>query len=81
MLKMLEATEVWFLRGMLRISWKDKISNEEVHRRTHTDKVLIKNIVRQQLSFLGHVIRKDELENIVLTCFIDGKRDRGKQHL
>jgi hypothetical protein len=79
MLKMLEATEVWFLRRMLRISWKDKISNEEVHRRTHTDKVLIKDIVRQQLSFLGHVIRKNELENIVLTGFIDGKRDRGKQ--
>jgi len=31
------------------------------------------------LSFLGHVNRKDELENIVLTGFIDGKRDRGKQ--
>ena len=28
MLKMLEATDVWFFRRMLRISWKDKISNE-----------------------------------------------------
>ena len=63
---------------MLRISWKDKISNEEEHR-THIQKVLIKDIVRRQISFLGHVIRKDELENFVLTGYIDGRRDRGKQ--
>ncbi len=79
MLKKLEATEVWFLRRMLRISWTAKITNVEVHRRTGTNKVLIKDIVRRQMSFLGHVIRKDDLENLVVTGYIDGRRDRGRQ--
>jgi len=26
----LEATEMWFLRRMLRIAWTDKVSNKEV---------------------------------------------------
>ena len=35
-------------------------------------------IVHRQLSFLGHVIRKDDLEGLVVTGFIDGKRARGR---
>jgi len=31
MISQLEATEIWFLRRMLRITWTDKVSNEEVH--------------------------------------------------
>ena len=27
-------------------------------------------------SFLGHVLRKDELEKLVVTGLVDGKRDR-----
>ena len=29
--------------------------------------------------FLGHVLRKDEQEKLVVTCFVDGKRARGRQ--
>ena len=31
------------------------------------------------LNFLGHVLRKDELEKLVVTGFVDGKRARGSQ--
>ena len=37
------------------------------------------NIVRRQLSFLGHVLRKDKLEKLVVTDFVDGKPARGRQ--
>ena len=30
------------------------------------------------MTFLGHVIRKDELEKVVLTEYVAGTRDRGK---
>ena len=40
---------------------------------------LLRGIVRRQLSFIGHVLRKDELENLVVTGFVDGKRTRGRQ--
>ena len=36
-------------------------------------------MIRRQIQFLGHVIRNDELENVVLTGYVDGTRDRGKQ--
>ena len=38
---------------MLRISWKDRITNDEVCRRVGTGKALLVDIVRRQLSFLG----------------------------
>ena len=31
------------------------------------------------MTFLGHVIRKDELEKVVLTGYVEGTRDRGKR--
>ena len=33
----------------------------------------------RQLTFLGHILRKEELENLVVTGFVGGKRDRGRQ--
>ena len=64
---------------MLRISWKDRITNDEVYRRMGTVNALLGYIVRRQLSFLGHVLRKDELEKLLVTGFVDGKRARGRQ--
>jgi len=77
----LEAAEMWFLRRILRISWTDKVKNEEVLRRADVTKKLVQTIRKRQLSFLGHVYRKDDLERAVLTGRIKGKRDRGRQRL
>ena len=44
-----------------------------------TGKALLGDIVRRQSSFLGHVLRKDKLEKLVVTGFVDGKRVRGRQ--
>ena len=45
--------------------WKDRVTNDEVDRRMGTGKALLGGIVRRQLSFLGYVLRKDELEKLV----------------
>ena len=79
MIKKLEALETWFYRRMLRISWKEKVTNVEVYRRMNTSTFLLIDIVHRQLTFLGHILRKGELENLVVTGFVDGKRDRGRQ--
>ena len=39
----------------------------------------MKYIVKRQMEFFGHVIRKEELENLVVTGFTEGKRARGRQ--
>ena len=68
-----------FLRRLLRISYKDMVTNEEVLRRSNVDKTLMKDIVKRQIELFGHVIRKEELENLVVTGFIEGKRAIGRQ--
>ena len=57
MMKNLEATEHLFLRRMLRISWTDKVSTCEVFRRGGIGEGLMQDMIRRQMTFLGHVIR------------------------
>jgi hypothetical protein len=78
LMKKLEATEMWFLRRMQRISWKEKITNEEVKRRAQYTPHLLHTVTKRQLSFFGHVMRKEEFEHLVTTGFIDGKKARGR---
>ena len=54
-------------------------TNEEVYRRMNIKQSLLVDIVRRQMSFLGHVLRKEEMEHLVVTGFVDGKRARGRQ--
>ena len=66
--KRLEATEMWFIRRMQKISWKKKKTNEQVLRETIGERNIIQKIVQRQVSFFGHVMRKGQLENIVATA-------------
>ena len=77
----LEATEMWFHRRMLHISWKDHVTNDEVLRRGRTERKLMNRIRAGQMSFLVHIMRKHGLENIVVTGKIEGERSRGRPRL
>ena len=79
--KKLEAAEMWFYRRILRISYTEHITNEEVLRRMSTRRQLIFVIRTQQMSFLGHILRHKEIETIVATGKVEGKRSRGRQRL
>ena len=39
----------------------------------------MQDMIRRQMTFIGHVIRKDELEKVVLTGYVEGTRDRGNK--
>ena len=43
--------------------------------------VEVVTIRKRQLQFLGHVLRKEELEDVAITGKIEGKRARGRQRL
>ena len=55
------------------------MSNEEVLRRAETKWALLMIIRKRQLAFLGYIMRKNELEELILTGIVDGKRSRGRQ--
>ena len=77
----LEAAEMWFLMRMLRISWMDRVKNEEVLSRAKVRRNLLSKIRQKQLQFLGHIMRKDGLENLMLTGRIEGMRGRGRRRV
>ena len=58
MIKILEAFETWLYRKKLRISWTDRITNDEVYRGRRTIITLLGDIARRHLSFIVHVLRK-----------------------
>ena len=49
------------------------MSNSEVLSIAGTERKLIQAVRRRQLQFLGHVLRKQELEEVALTGKIEGK--------
>ena len=75
----LEAFEMWCWRRVLKISWTERKTNQEVLNRIGAKRELIKHIRTKQLSFLGHVMRRGQLENLSLTGRVPGNRARGRQ--
>ena len=53
--------------------------NEEVLEGVGKGRTLMKRIRKRQLEFLGHIMRKEKLENLTVTGKIEGKRSRGRQ--
>ena len=56
-----------------------KARNEEVLQRAGKGMKLILEIRTKQMRFLGHLMRKDGLENLALTGKIEGRRSRERQ--
>ena len=56
---------MWFLRRMMRIPWTAKKTNEEVLTEAQTTRQLMTKIRKRQAKFVGHVIRKNQLEHLV----------------
>ena len=81
MQKRLEAAEMWFLRRMMKISWTERKTNEQVLNMMNTRRNLMNIIRKRQLEFFGHIMRKNGLENLVVTGRVEGSRARGRQRL
>ena len=74
----LEAFEMWCWRRMMRVSWTERRSNESILDEIQRSREMMKGIRKRQLGFLGHVLRREEMENLSLTGRIDGQRGRGR---
>ncbi|GFS09264.1 endonuclease-reverse transcriptase [Elysia marginata] len=58
---------------MLRISWTEKKSNENVLIEANSRRSLIKTIRKRQATFLSHVMRREKLKHLITTGKLDGK--------
>ena len=50
--------ERWCYRRMLRISWTEHVTNEEVFNRANTKPTLLDGLLKRRLAFHGHLVRK-----------------------
>lgn len=79
----LEAFELWTYRRMLRISWVDRVTNDNVIERMGKEKEVVNTIKTRKLQYLGHVMRgnKYNLLQTIIQGKIQGRRSRGRRRI
>ena len=83
MKKRVDACEIWCYRRMLKISWKEEVSNIEVLKRVDTELHFGRDMWKRKLTFAGHVLRGSSGDShlLVLEGKINGKRGKGRPRL
>ncbi|GFS18977.1 endonuclease-reverse transcriptase [Elysia marginata] len=79
----IQAFENKCLRKLLRISYKDHVTNESVREIVVAcvgpQEPLLATVKRRKLAWFGHVTRHDSLSKTILQGTVEGKRRRGRQ--
>ena len=76
----IQAAEMWFYRRMLKVSWTERRTNEEILEMADVEREIISTIKKRQMRFLGHVMRRNGLENLCITGKLEGRKPRGRPH-
>ena len=73
--------EMWVYRRMLKISWRDHVSNDDVLTHMQTSLTLLPSIKKRKLTYFGHVMRNEKyrLLHVILQGRIVGRRVRGRR--
>jgi hypothetical protein len=71
-LKYLESFEMWCWRRMKKISWTDRVRNDEILQRVKKDRNIIQTIKISKANWIGHILRR----NCLLKHVIEGKTER-----
>ena len=74
----IEVLEMWCLRQMSNIKWKDRVTNEKVLEKLQTSRQLLKNIQKRKLRYFGLIKRKNNLLTISMEGKVQGRRPRGR---
>jgi hypothetical protein len=67
--KYLGSSEMWCWRRMEKISWTNRVRNEEVLLRVSEQRNIIHKIKRRKDNWIGHILRR----NCLLKHIIEGK--------
>ena len=75
--------KLWFWTRMEKISWIDRVKNEEVLRRVKNEGNTLQTIKRRNAKWVGHMLRRNYLLRHVIEGKINGrievKRRRGRR--
>ena len=77
--KRVDAFEMWCYGRLLRVSWKDKRTNDWVLSKVGCELMLRKTIDSRKLRYFGHISRKDgSIEKFNMQGTVEGSRSRGR---
>ena len=77
--KKLNAFEMRTYRRILRMSWKEKRTNEWALQKLRTKTMLFEQITSRKLRLFGDVMRHDGLEKGIIQGKVEGMRGRGRR--
>jgi hypothetical protein len=69
----LESFEMWCWRRIEKISWTDRVRNEEVLRRVKEQRNILHEISKRKANWIGHILRG----NCLLRQVIEGEIKEG----
>ena len=76
--KKIDALEMWIWRRILKINWRDHVTNEEVRRLIGTRKSLRDTIIERKKTWIRHTLRGNDLIRTAIEGLIEGARTRGR---
>ena len=77
----IEALEMWCYRWMGNISWKDKVTNDNVMKKLNVKRNLLKDVQKRKLRYYGHVKRKNNFLTTAMEGRMRGRRPRGRPRI
>ena len=77
-MKKLEAFEMWCIRKMLRVSYTEHRTNEEVMRAANHKRSMKEEIIKRKARYLGHILRKNGIQRQLMEATVVGSRGRGR---
>jgi len=74
----IEAFEMWCYRRILKTSWTDMVTNDEVLERMSERRTLWSSVKKMGNEWIGHVLRHGGFLGIILEGCVEGKNARGR---
>ena len=79
-LRWIDAFELWCWRGLLRVPWTARRSNQTILKEISLEYSLEGLMLKLKLQYFGHLMwRTDSLEKTLMLGKIEGRRRRGRQ--
>ena len=77
----IEALEMWIWRRMEKISWTDKVTNEDVLKKVNESKNMLNVIRQRKRKWIGHLLRHDEFLQEIFEGRMKGKPTGGRKRI
>ena len=78
----IDAFELWCWRGLLRVPWTARRSNQSILKEISPEYSLEKLMLKLELQYFSHLMgRTDSLEKTLMLGKIEGRRRRGRQRM